>query len=127
MVKHPNKKGSKSKDKSFKDKVPGASYSSTKKSKPANKFSPLDPKGSAAQVPYAKVKEALINDILKEGGTGASDVATSLEQEKVLVMAKPALEVSKATDDAVKAIENRQLEIEYKEDLHQYMLPTQEQ
>ena len=89
MVKHPNKKGP-SKDNSNKPK--GNSKPSGKPSrrgKPPMKFSPLDSKGQTAQVPYAKVKEALVHAILKEGGTGASDVAQSIMKEEVLDIPKP--------------------------------------
>mgnify|MGYP006331590891 CR=1 FL=1 len=68
MVKHPNKKSPSGKDKSNKGKGtsgPSGNSKSSKRGKPSMKFSPLDSKGQYAQVPYAKVKEALVHDILK--------------------------------------------------------------
>ena len=84
------------------------------------KFSPLDSKGNYAQVPYTKVKEALVNAILKDGSTGASDVAQSIDEEAAINLIVPTLKAATATDPAAKAIQEKEYEIQYKEDIRRY-------
>ncbi|MGL5934521.1 MAG: hypothetical protein ACRCZI_02745, partial [Cetobacterium sp.] len=69
---------------------------------------------------YTKVKEALQNAILKGNQKGAVDVADSIEHERARPITRPTLQASTATDAKVKEREDKEFEIEYKEDIKQY-------